>query len=156
MASISLAQASAAQRGQLGEALMALFHVYSGTLHAAATAVGLTVPQAMLIDRLPDHDPQPMTAIANMLGCDTSNATGLVDRLEQHQLVERRSSPTDRRVRTVVLTASGRQAKDELARLTRTDNPLFTDLDAPTCRQLTTQLLRMANHDIADDVVPVA
>ena len=110
---------------------MALFHVYTGTLHAAAAAVGLTVPQAMLIDRLPAHEPQPMTAIANMLGCDTSNATGLVDRLEH-------------------------VARGELDhRHHRTDNPLFTDLDAPTCRQLTTQLLRMANHDVTDDVVPI-
>ncbi len=142
--------ATATQRLQLGETVMEFFHRYRQTLQAATAAAGLTVQQAMLIDGLPAHDPQPMTAIANMLGCDTSNATGLVDRLERHKLVRRQASSADRRVRTVVLTAAGRQAKEELLRLTRTDNPLFVGLDEQTCRDLTALLRHVAMRP-ADD-----
>ena len=38
-----------------------------------------------------------------------SNITGLIDRLEQRQLVERKASSKDRRIWTIALTAEGRK-----------------------------------------------
>src|SRR5882724_9247020 len=43
--------------------------------------------------------PLPMRRLAETLGCDASNVTGLVDRLEARGLVERRPSSEDRRVK---------------------------------------------------------
>jgi len=80
--------------------IAASFHLNPGALHALLT-----------ID--PD-EPRSMSALADGWGCDASNVTWLVDRLEEHGLVERRAHPTDRRVRTVVLTAKGVQVRDQV------------------------------------------
>ena len=48
--------------------------------------------------------------------CDNSNITGIVDRLTERGLVERRAAEGDRRVKLVALTKEGRKLRDELAR----------------------------------------
>jgi DNA-binding MarR family transcriptional regulator len=48
-----------------------------------------------------------MRSLADEWGCDASNATWIIDRLEQLELVERRTNPDDRRVKLVVLTSRG-------------------------------------------------
>jgi DNA-binding MarR family transcriptional regulator len=58
--------------------------------------------------------PRPMHSLAESWACDASNATWMVDRLEQRGLVERRMLPTDRRVKAVVLTAQGVEKKIRL------------------------------------------
>jgi DNA-binding MarR family transcriptional regulator len=70
--------------------------------------------------------PLPMTEIAARLGCDNSNVTGLIDRLQARGLVERRPSPEDRRVRLVELTEAGARLRGAmLSRLGR--SPLEID-----------------------------
>ncbi len=56
----------------------------------------------------------PMGALAGALFCDASNATGLVDRLEQRGLIERRVDPNDRRVKRIALTPEGEQVRDRM------------------------------------------
>src|SRR5947209_3367382 len=64
--------------------------------------------------------PLPMRELADLLACDSSNVTGLVDRLEARGLVARKPSSEDRRVKHVVLTATGRQLRERLlARVAR-------------------------------------
>jgi DNA-binding MarR family transcriptional regulator len=55
-----------------------------------------------------------MRCVANALACHASNITGIVDRLEERQLVERRPSPHDRRVKELVLTARGARVRAKL------------------------------------------
>lgn len=50
---------------------------------------------------------QPMSHLAETLFCDASNVTGIVDRLEARDLIERRDSPRDRRVKLIALTDEG-------------------------------------------------
>ena len=59
-------------------------------------------------------EPTPMGRIAEVLCCDGSTVTWIVDRLEDRGLVERRSDPRDRRVRLVALTDEGRRVRDIL------------------------------------------
>src|SRR3954451_19301844 len=47
--------------------------------------------------------PRPMSEIADFLGCDNSNVTGIVDGLEEKGLAVRRPSDVDRRVRMIEL-----------------------------------------------------
>ena len=56
--------------------------------------------------------PLPMHELATRLRCDNSNVTGIVDRLEQRGLVERRPFDQDRRVKHIVLTAHGEEIRD--------------------------------------------
>lgn len=52
--------------------------------------------------------------LADRWGCDASNVTLIVNRLERLGLAERRAVPEDRRVRHVVLTALGVEKRAEL------------------------------------------
>lgn len=58
--------------------------------------------------------PLPMSELASRLACDSSNVTGLVDRLERRGLVARQPSPDDRRVKNVVLTADGEAVRERM------------------------------------------
>ena len=49
-----------------------------------------------------------------MLDVSLSNATGLIDRVEERGFVERTRIPTDRRMVMVRLTPAGRQMLDEI------------------------------------------
>lgn len=74
----------------------------------------LMPPQQMLLGVL--SEPKPMGELAQYLHCDNSNITGIVDRLEERGLVERRAAEGDRRVKLVALTAEGEQLRAELVR----------------------------------------
>ena len=63
-----------------------------------------------------------MSRLARTLSCDASNVTGLVDRLEREGLIERQSSPEDRRVKVLALTPAGSRVRGELLRRV-TDRP---------------------------------
>ncbi|MET0779542.1 MAG: MarR family transcriptional regulator [Candidatus Saccharimonadales bacterium] len=54
------------------------------------------------------HGPEPMVKLSNMLSCDASYVTGIVDRLEQQGFVDRHEDPGDRRVKLIALTKKGR------------------------------------------------
>jgi len=55
-----------------------------------------------------------MSELADSWTCDASNATFIVDRLEERALAERRTVPTDRRVKLVVLTARGAEIRGRI------------------------------------------
>src|SRR6185437_4113906 len=55
--------------------------------------------------------PQPMGRMAELLHCDPSNVTGIVDTLEQRKLAKRKPSEADRRVKVVELTAAGKKLR---------------------------------------------
>jgi MarR family transcriptional regulator, organic hydroperoxide resistance regulator len=80
-----------------------------------ASERGLTFPQAFLIRQL--GRPMSMKAVADRMHCDASNLTGIVDRLEARGLVVRRSHPTDRRIKELVLTDDGERLRDQLDKL---------------------------------------
>jgi hypothetical protein len=53
--------------------------------HTACASVGLPHPGALKLLLLLDAaDPPPMRDVANVMGCDASYVTALVDTLEQH------------------------------------------------------------------------
>jgi DNA-binding MarR family transcriptional regulator len=94
----------------------------SGSRHALVSQeLGLTPGHVKALLELQTGLPRPMGALAESLHCDASNATWLVDRLEERELVERGTVPTDRRVKTVVLTPLG--AKTRAAVIERLHEP---------------------------------
>jgi DNA-binding MarR family transcriptional regulator len=76
-----------------------------------AAELGLTPPQLFALKSLDPDQPVPMRALAAALHCDSSNVTGLVDGLEAQGLVERREAEHDRRVRMLVVTERGAEAR---------------------------------------------
>jgi MarR family transcriptional regulator, organic hydroperoxide resistance regulator len=74
----------------------------------------LSPPQSIVL-RLLD-EPRPMGELAQLMHCDNSNLTGIIDRLEERGLVERTQAEGDRRVRLIALTDRGREIREELNR----------------------------------------
>lgn len=69
--------------------------------------LSLTTPQMRVLLALPAGATRPQKELARALGCDVSNITGVVDRLEQKRLVSRSGLKSDRRVKLVEATADG-------------------------------------------------
>ncbi|GAA1582218.1 MarR family winged helix-turn-helix transcriptional regulator [Actinoplanes couchii] len=80
--------------------------------NAIAAELGLTPAQALALVNL--RGPAPMRDLADILSCDASNVTGIVDGLEKRGLVTRRPDPADRRVKHLVLTTEGSRRRDQL------------------------------------------
>ena len=72
---------------------------------------GLTPNDARAFMALDRTEAKSMRALAEEWACDASNATFIVDRLEERGLAERRSVPEDRRLKLVVLTKLGEETK---------------------------------------------
>lgn len=79
------------------------------------TDFGTTLPRFDVlaqIDRSPEG--QPMRELSRRLMVTDGNITPLIDRLVDEGLVERKPSPSDRRVQHVNLTPAGKQSLDEM------------------------------------------
>lgn len=90
------------------EAELAMFDfvdAYDRAYETAATKHGLSVAQACVLGRL--TNPRGMRELADELGCDASNVTQIVARLESRNLVRRHTNPNDRRSRHLVRTPDG-------------------------------------------------
>ena len=100
-------------RGRLiAEALDELaWHTPAGLMrlirHWPAGRVSLVHLDVLML--LADEGPLPMRAIAEALGVSQASTTGIVDRMEQRDLVERQRDPGDRRVVMVTLSGTGRE-----------------------------------------------
>jgi MarR family transcriptional regulator, organic hydroperoxide resistance regulator len=92
---------------------------------AVAAEFDLSPPQVMALKSLDPARPLPMSQLAEALHCDNSNVTGIVDRLEDRGLVERRSATHDRRVKMLAVTERGAEVREQLrARLREAPPPL--------------------------------
>src|SRR5690348_11405704 len=87
---------------QVWSLLRILFGQHRRSFLIAASELDLHPAQAGALMQL--ASPLPMSELASRLACDSSNVTGLVDRLEARALVARQTSFDDRRVKHVVLT----------------------------------------------------
>ncbi len=70
----------------------------------------LSFTNSHILSMLDHHGQMPMSRVAEMLDVSLSNASGIVDRLEDRGLVERLRVPDDRRVVLVRATDAGRVA----------------------------------------------
>ena len=77
------------------------FHGLTPVQYAAMQAVG----------NCPGVDPR---TLAGAIGFDTSTISGVIDRLEARGLVQRNASPSDRRVRLLLLTDAGAALLDSV------------------------------------------
>lgn len=107
---------------------------------------GLTVMQAHSLTTLKPNEPLPMNVLSTYFMCDASNITGIVDRLEAQNLVERRDDPKDRRVKMIALTSHGEALQRELLEQTASLEaerlkPLFTSDEQQELRRLLRKLI---------------
>jgi MarR family transcriptional regulator, organic hydroperoxide resistance regulator len=81
---------------------------------ALAAEYELSPPQLGALKALHPGRAIAMSELAGILGCDNSNVTGIIDRLEYRGMVERRPAEHDRRVKLLALTAAGEELRTEL------------------------------------------
>lgn len=78
-----------------------------------------------------------MNEVAQILVCDPSNVTGIIDRLFARNIIVRQEKPGDRRVKMVTLTPEGRKLREDIiGRITANEPPVFDRLDNDKKREL--------------------
>jgi DNA-binding MarR family transcriptional regulator len=98
--------------------IVAGLHGVIGSLRCAGTGrmvkAGISMTHLHVLWVLEHHGEMTMSRLAEMLDVSFSNATGLVDRMEERGLVERARVPDDRRVVIVRASEQGARMRDEI------------------------------------------
>jgi len=105
-----------------------------------AAELGLTAAQAKVLLALEPDQPASQRALADQLGYDPSNLTGLIDKLEARGEVHRRPDHRDRRVKTLVLTSAGIQTRTAFWTALTSDSGPLAHLTADQARALRDRL----------------
>jgi DNA-binding MarR family transcriptional regulator len=109
----------------------------------------ITTMQSAALRLLSKDEPKPMRYLSDYFMCDASTVTGLVDRLEAHDLITRSQHATDRRVKLIGLSEKGVTVKEAIleetlkAETERLDTILSSD-ERTTLRDI---LLRLLDED---------
>ena len=108
---------------------------------------GLTLTQYWAMVHLKDEEGRSLTELADLLICDKSNMTSVVDRLEERGLAERkRGKVGDRRYIRVVLTPQGQQLRTTLMAMREHLLGLrFQSLNIASLQQLCEPLQQLAS-----------
>lgn len=127
--------------------LMATAGLMRETYDRALEPLGLNLTEASLLAYVVESGPLKQTSIADHLGIGRAAAGNVIDRLQKHHLVERRSDDQDRRVWLVAPTATGR---DLAVEITAVDVGLRHDLrlgiDRHERQMLATLLIRLQRN----------
>lgn len=118
-----------------------------GRMPDVCRSVGVAPSMLKTLMHLKPDEPKAMRDLAEHYGCDASYVTALVDDLEERGFAERRPHPSDRRIRTVVLTPKGAEVKERLSELLYAPPPAFSTLSEAEQGQLRDLLRKIADAD---------
>jgi len=131
--------------GDAWQALYSLVFEREGQqrFHEACDAIGLAPGGLKALLQLSADQPVPMRELAEYFRCDPSYVTSLVDGLESAGLAERRSHPTDRRVKMVALSPSGKDALAQVRKILGQPPASFSALTTPELLRLRSLLAKI-------------
>jgi len=118
-----------------------------GQRNQVLARLGLTPNDARALGGLDEMKGRTLRSLANEWESDASTTTWIVDRLETKGLVERRSHPTDRRAKWVVLTPLGVKVKADLLAGTYTPPPELLELDETDLTALCDALAKLPSRN---------
>jgi DNA-binding MarR family transcriptional regulator len=114
----------------------------------------LTPNDARALAMLDPVHGRTMRSLAESWGCDASNATCMIDRLEQRGLAERRTVPDDRRVKLVVLTPDGVRTRTALIEAIYKPPPALVELPRASLEALRDAAARLPKQPGALPTTP--
>jgi DNA-binding MarR family transcriptional regulator len=106
--------------------------------------------------QLSADQPLPMRELARRFHCDASYVTSIVDGLEEAAVAERRPHPSDRRIKTVVLTERGAEVLGRVNTVLDQAPAAFDALSTDEQVQLRDLLLRVVEAASRSDSSLVA
>ncbi len=114
--------------GLAWELMYEVFKASKPFMETVAGRFDLTPQQLFAVRSLDADKPLTMSAFATALGCDASNVTSIVDKLESRGFVERQSSALDRRVKVVAVTPAGSDLRQRIAEKMQNPPPAIANL----------------------------
>ena len=141
--------------GRAWHAMLELFRSQKPRMVSAFAELDLTMQSAHAVHIVPPGG-MTMRELADDLACDASNATGLVDRLEERGLMERRPDEKDRRVKRVFLTPAGRRLREKIETRFLRAPPAIAALSAADQKTLRELLERALAYAEAERLEPGA
>jgi MarR family transcriptional regulator, organic hydroperoxide resistance regulator len=107
-----------------------------GRLHSLAEEAGIIPGAAKALRFLSTTEPMPMRSLAAYLRCDNSYVTTIVDSLEEAGVAHREAHGSDRRIKVIVLTETGRALASRAQEILGTPPPAFRLLSEDEVRLL--------------------
>ena len=139
-------QPSSSKRALAADVWRRLFDFFISTSRQRQRVLAeldLTPNDSRALHTLDPREGRTMRSLADAWGCDASNATWIVDRLEARDLVERREQPGDRRVKLVVLTSAGVKTRDRLKAAMYEPPPELLELPTAALQALKTAAAKL-------------
>ncbi len=118
-------------------AQIAAYRRFEGSL----TRYGIAPRYLGLLGIIETHPGQPQSRLAEAIALKRSSLVPIIDRLEADGLVERRSSATDRRYKSVWLTPKGSRVVKELMARADVQEERLTEGMTPAEREILATLL---------------
>ena len=121
--------------------LMAVHTLFQRQVLAELSSLGLTAGQPKVLDYLGIHNGSMQKNIANGCQIDPATLTGLLNRMEEKGLLERRTKDGNRRSFHIYLTDLGWQRqRDVIAAFRKCEKNLLQDLEPGRAEALTRTL----------------
>jgi len=117
-------------------------------MRTACAAIGGPPSIVKTLVHLEPDEPVAMRDLAETFACDASYITELVDGLEEQGLATRQPHPSDRRVRTVVLTEKGAAARETVQQVMWQVPAVFSALTASEQRQLRDLVRKLVDAEL--------
>jgi DNA-binding MarR family transcriptional regulator len=125
------------------ELIWELFRASLPYIESVAAEFDLSKQQMYALKHLSSERPVTMSELASALGCDASNVTSIVDKLEGRGFVMRKSADYDRRVKALLVTPAGAAVQERISARSQKAPPAIEGLSAADQRSLR-DLLRRA------------
>jgi MarR family transcriptional regulator, organic hydroperoxide resistance regulator len=117
-------------------------------LSAKVSALNITPVQAMIIGFLAEEDQVMAGELGKKVELDSATLTGILDRLETAQLIERRGNPEDRRSVKIHLTKQGREIAGEARRVIDEANREFLASFTENEKQILRSLIKKVRESV--------